>query len=116
METATWVIAAASALNVIVLGLYAWFTLGIWRETQRSGLRTEELARQARDTLKLQVLALFLEGTRQIASNLPSGDARPEVAKLAMRHYTDLLRRAFPEQLTEIDRINEAVLNEEGVS
>lgn len=29
METATWVIAAAGMLNVIVLAVNAWFTLGI---------------------------------------------------------------------------------------
>ncbi len=73
METATWVIAAAGMLNVIVLAVYAWFTLGMWRETQRSALRTEDLARQSRDALKLQTLVTILNGEHPVleAADVP---------------------------------------------
>ena len=112
MQTATWVIAGASVLNVIVLGAYAWFTWGIWRETQRSARRTEELARLSRDTLKLQVLAHQVESTEKLASQLASGDLPPKVCDLTMKHYGSLLQRAFPEQFTEIQRINQELLDE----
>ena len=66
MESATWVIAAASVLNVIVLGAYASFTWGIWSENQRSTRRTEDLAQQSRDALKLQIVMTILEGEHPV--------------------------------------------------
>jgi hypothetical protein len=73
METATWVIAAASVVNLTVLAAYAWYTRGILEATRQGTLRTEELVRQSRDALKLQILVAILEGEHPLleAAGIP---------------------------------------------
>ncbi len=90
MENATWVIAAASLVNLLVLVAYAFFTWGIWRETQRSGERTEVLVREAIEGFKFRVLATYLDYLRY----LDSGEQ-------AMQ----MLKAAFPEQHEQIELI-----------
>ncbi len=102
MEHATWVIAATSALNLTVLAFYAYFSWGIWKETQRSALRTEELARHSRKTFLLQALVALQEEIRsamEIANRpgLGSGRAWRGVGLLQRA-----LRATFPEEWPEL--------------
>lgn len=102
MESATWVIAAASVLNVIVLGAYAWFTWGIWSENQRSTRRTEDLAQQSRDALKLQIVMTILEGEHPV---LEAAGVPREFSGLWRRKGDEvraLLEAAFPTLWQEI--------------
>jgi hypothetical protein len=98
METATWVIAVTSMMNVVVLGVYACFTHGIWRETQKTALRTEDLARKSWETLKVQIV-LSLVHERELRSDLlartwaSGGDPARHI-----EYLTQPLLTAFPEQ------------------
>lgn len=60
METATWVIAFSSLVNVMVLAVYAYFTWGIWKETQQGAQQTQSLVRQSRDAVKAPVMNFVL--------------------------------------------------------
>jgi len=42
MNTATWIVAVTSIGNLIVLGVYAYFTWGLWHEATRTALRTSQ--------------------------------------------------------------------------
>ena len=105
MNTATWVIAGTSIGNLIVLGLYAYFTWGLWREAVRTALRTEELVRQARDALRLQVVATYLEEKRPLPGAVRTMDGYPEEFRQHLEAVKTLLRKAFSDQWGEIERI-----------
>jgi len=105
MDTATWVIAGASIGNVIVLGLYAYFTWGLWSEAARTALRTEELVRQATDALRLQVVATYLEEKRPLPGAIRTMDGYPEESRQHLEAVKTLLRKAFSDQWGEIERI-----------
>jgi len=104
MEAATWVIAIAGVVNVFVLGAYAWYTRGILDATRQSTLRTEELARQAGDGLRLQILATFLEETRQKLALTGADPALIQLHRSRMAEVRNLLHASFPEQWAEIQR------------
>ena len=105
METATWVIAGASLMNVVVLIFYASFTWGIWKETRESGRRTEELAQQARDALRVQVVAAYLEAKRPLPGANRNMDGYPEEFRQHLESVKTLLQKAFPDQWAEIEMI-----------
>jgi hypothetical protein len=97
METATWVIAAASVVNLVVLGVYAWFTHGIWRETQQTALRTEDLARRSADAFRLQFLATYLQEIRAVSLAFDASPDAVQYAELGAEVAARLLRDAFPD-------------------
>lgn len=107
-----WLNANSAGVTAVATTVYAVLTLGLWIVTWLNTRRTRELARLSRDTLKLQVLAHHVESSEKITSQLASGDLPSKFAKLALKHYGNLLQRAFPEQYTEIQRINEELLDE----
>ena len=100
---ATWVIAGASVLNVIVLGAYAWFTWGIWRETQRNAIRTDQLARQSRDAFRLQLVATYFEQGRNLPELSPDAALRYDVAKSRLVVLKRLFRAAFPDHWSDVE-------------
>lgn len=104
MQTATWVIAVASLMNVLVLILYACFTWGIWKETREGGRRTEELARQAGQALRLQVVATYLEANGPLPGAVRDMDGYPQEFRQYLEGVKTLLQTAFPEQWAEIER------------
>ncbi len=104
METATWVISGASLMNVLVLILYAYFTWGIWKETREGGRRTEELARQAGEALRLQVVSTYLEAGRPMPGAARNMDGYPQEFRQHLEGVKTLLQKAFPEQWAEIER------------
>lgn len=105
METATWVIAGASVVNVLVLAVYAGFTWGIWRETRRTAERTELLARQARDAFRLNILVAYQEEIR-------SARELPQKPVVGIRLMERAFHKAFPEEWPEILRILDAAVEE----
>lgn len=105
METATWIIAGASALNMLVLCTYAWFTWGIWRETRQTALRTEDLARQSRDAFRMQILAVYQEETRQFLQPAKGSAFTRELRSARTDALTQLIRDAFPDQWPDIEQI-----------
>jgi len=105
MEIATGVMAVASVVNVIVLIGYAWFTWGIWRETQQSGRRTEELARQSRDTFRLQLLVAFQEQIRWAQQVKITGPHMYEGARAGIGLMKEALAAAFPEEWRQLEGV-----------
>ena len=104
VETATWVMAGASVLNVLVLIVYACFTWGIWKETREGGRRTEDFVRQAREALRLQVVATYMEEKRPLPGAVRTADGYPQEFKQHLEGVKTLLQKAFPEQWGEIER------------
>jgi hypothetical protein len=110
----TWLMAGAGVINLIVLGAYAWFTWGIWSETQRSARRTEELAKQARDTFKLQVLGSYLQSrATAIAFGQPPGSSEAR-AQAELDLLEGLFRETFPDRWKEINAYREKAAREKG--
>ena len=104
METATWVIVGASLMNLLVMIFYVCFTWGIWKETREGGRRTEELARQAGQALRLQVVATYLEAKRPLPGAVRNMDGYPQEFSQHLEGVKTLLQKAFPEQWAEIER------------
>ncbi len=105
METATWVIAGASIVNIIVLVMYAFFTWGIWRETRQGGRRTEELARQARDALWVQIGAILFQVREEALSRgrrEPGDKVSPGREERAVKR---LMRAVFGREEPQIESI-----------
>ncbi len=103
MDIATWIIAAASILNVAVLVVYAYFTWGIWKETRDGGRRTEELLKQSRDALRVQLLTLVRESEAEfnrLAIELHQNPQALRAAKAALRQR---FARGFPGLWPEIE-------------
>jgi uncharacterized membrane protein len=105
METATWVIAGSSVLNLAVLAAYAWFTWGIWRETQTSALRTEELARQSRDAFRMQIVTSYLEETRQSLQPAKGSPITRELRAARARALARFLEEAFPDHWPDVEQV-----------
>ncbi len=104
METATWIIAVASIVNVLVLAAYAWYTRGILKATRQSQQATENLARLSSEALKYQIVATYLEEQRAVPIPVRSptilyreGLSRFEVAR-------DLLKKIFPDLWADIEQ------------
>lgn len=110
LEILAWLKANDSAVNVLVLMAYAIFTLGIWRETRRSTLRTEELARQARDTFKLQILLMLLEERDWLLKAAGSPARVLEMMQVKVHAIRDMFEVAFSDRWSEIGPILDHVL------
>lgn len=114
METATWIIAGASLLNAFVLAVYAWFTWGIWRETERNARQTQELVSQSRADFKLHVLATYSQG-RCAAMALGTPETRTDARIEAELWLLEgLLEKAFPTEWKEINLHKEKMAKERG--
>jgi hypothetical protein len=100
---ATWVIAIASLVNVVVLAVYAYFTWGIWQETRQGAQQTLNLVRQSRDALKAQLMTVVLQGEEAIKARVsgtpaamnPWGEIRG-IRQQFSRCYPDLWREIGP--------------------
>ena len=95
-------------MNVLVLILYAYFTWGIWEETREGGRRTEELARQAGQALRLQVVATYLEAKRPMPGAVRNMDGYPQDFTQHLNAVKTLLQKAFPGQWAEIENTLDA--------
>ena len=97
METATWIIAAASILNIIVLAVYAYFTWGIWQETQRNAELAKQLTVQGRDGFKLQIVASYLQSREAaLGFSVQQGSSEAHTqAELAI--IAGVLKETFPD-------------------
>jgi hypothetical protein len=100
----TWLMAGASVLNVIVLGVYAWFTWGIWGETQRSARRTEELVQQSREDFRLRLITAFLEETGRTVVPTGSDPAFIKLCQLRAQEVRLLLKGSFPAGWVKIEQ------------
>lgn len=109
METANWIVAGASVLNLLVLATYAWFTWGIWNETRQSARRTEELVEESRAEFKLHVLETYLQGrSAALALGDPQGhfEARTRYELVLLK---GLLQMTFPDKWEEIRQFEEKI-------
>ena len=93
----TAVIAVATVAYVLV-------TRNLWKATLDTASRTEELARQSRDALKLQVLVTILEGDHPV---LEAAGVPPEWTALRRPKANELralFEAAFPALWNEIEK------------
>ncbi len=104
METATWIIAVASIVNVLVLAAYAWYTLGILKASRRSQQATENLARLSNEALKYQIVTTYLEEKRAVPIPVGSRTAQFEAGVLRAEATMDLLKKIFPDAWAAIEQ------------
>ena len=99
-------VASASA-TVVIAGatvVYVMVTRNLWKATLDTAYRTEELARQSRDALKLQVLVTILEGDHPV---LEAAGVPPEWTALRRPKANELralFEAAFPALWNEIEK------------
>ena len=105
MEVLDWLSRNAGAVNVLVLVAYAIFTLGIWIETHRNALRTKELARQARDAFRMQLVTIYLEETSHSSHPAEDDVYTREARYERIAALREIIQEAFPNEWPDIEQI-----------
>ncbi len=100
-------------VNVAVLGLYAWFTHGILEATQKASARAEDMAREARETLKAQIVATLIHMEEAIKARaiMPHHSAENPWPSIKSRRAE--FARTFPTIWQEISPLLGRLPNEE---
>jgi len=109
-----WIMAGASLLNLVVLAVYAYFTWGIWGETQRNAHLAEDQARLSRDIFKLQLLDTYSQVRASMAAYEREEEDGPAVVYARFRMLEVLLERAFPEDWTQLTELAQRKAHKKG--